>query len=108
MVDLADVRCANHAEREAAARCPLCRRYFCRECVTEHDGRLVCASCLGDVARRGGAGRRRVAWLARCALAAAAFLVVWVSFYVVGRALVAVPTSYHEGALWQDKWWEEE
>lgn len=38
-------RCFNHAEREATARCPVCTRDFCRECVTEHDHRMLCRSC---------------------------------------------------------------
>ncbi|MBT8374528.1 MAG: rhomboid family protein, partial [Deltaproteobacteria bacterium] len=35
MKDLALQRCNNHGQREAVARCPKCRRYFCRECITE-------------------------------------------------------------------------
>lgn len=38
--------CFNHPERPAAARCPLCGVAFCRECVSEHNGRFLCASCL--------------------------------------------------------------
>jgi uncharacterized paraquat-inducible protein A len=39
-------RCHNHPQREAAARCPECGRFFCRECVTEHEGRVICSACL--------------------------------------------------------------
>lgn len=48
-------RCVHHPAREAAVRCPLCRNYFCRECVTEHADRLVCAACL---ARQRAPGQR--------------------------------------------------
>lgn len=34
------------------ARCPECRRFFCRECVTEHDDQLLCASCLRKAAEK--------------------------------------------------------
>ena len=46
MTALAHQRCFNHALREAAARCPGCGNFFCRECVTEHDDRVLCAACL--------------------------------------------------------------
>ena len=44
-------RCFNHAAREAVARCPACGHYFCRECITEHDDRVICAACLRKLAR---------------------------------------------------------
>ena len=47
---LARERCWNHAAREAVCRCPGCARFFCRECVTEHDARLLCASCVAGQA----------------------------------------------------------
>ncbi|MCI0613826.1 rhomboid family protein, partial [bacterium] len=36
-------RCFFHSQREAVVRCPECGRYYCRECVTEHLDRLLCA-----------------------------------------------------------------
>ncbi len=62
--DLSGKRCFNHAGREAAARCPGCRRFYCRECVTEHDGRVLCAECLRRRAHDARAGGRlgRVVW----------------------------------------------
>ena len=44
-------RCWNHEGREAVCRCPECRRSFCRECVSEHGGRLLCAGCLTRLAQ---------------------------------------------------------
>ena len=43
---LAHQRCFNHATREAVARCPECHHFFCRECITEHDDRVLCTGCL--------------------------------------------------------------
>jgi hypothetical protein len=44
-------RCFNHGMREAAARCPECGRFYCRECITEHDDRVLCSACLKKLAR---------------------------------------------------------
>ena len=101
--DLASQRCAHHAEREAVARCPECRRFFCRECITEHDRRVLCAACLKKLARppllrrRGFAG---VVLVLQCLLG---LFAAWFFFYLVGEALITLPTSFHEGTLWQSK-----
>lgn len=97
---LARKRCFSHASREAAARCPQCRRYYCRECVTEHGGRVICAACLRTLAGRRPAGRRLPAGLGACAAAACGLLAAWVFFYYLGRMLLLIPTSFHEGSMW--------
>jgi hypothetical protein len=43
---IAHLRCQQHPHREAVARCPNCSQSFCRECITEHDGRMLCLPCL--------------------------------------------------------------
>jgi len=43
---IAQLRCQQHPVREAIARCPNCRQSFCRECITEHEGRMLCLPCL--------------------------------------------------------------
>ena len=32
-LDLKKARCFVHADREAVARCPMCEKFFCHECV---------------------------------------------------------------------------
>jgi hypothetical protein len=96
MNDLARQRCFNHAGREAAARCPACRRCFCRECVTEHEDRLVCASCLRAGNPQDQRKRRRLAPLFRVALGAASFLALWFLFFLLGRAMLTLPSMFHE------------
>ena len=49
---LAERRCVLHPEREAAVRCVACQRYYCRECVTENSGRMLCAHCLRQDKRK--------------------------------------------------------
>jgi len=103
---LHQARCFNHALREAVARCPSCRRFFCRECVTEHEDRLVCAACLG----RGGDGNRSVGGLGRllfnCGRGLLGLLVLWVGFHVLGQVLLQIPSELHEDVLWREHWWE--
>lgn len=91
-------RCANHAQREAAARCPECRRFFCRECVTEHESRVLCASCLAKKSEAPGVKRKLpFRGLFRVAQFVFGILLVWLLFYGLGDLLVQIPTSFHEG-----------
>ncbi len=101
-------RCWIHPLREAAARCPSCERFFCRECVTEHDGRLICADCLRE--QRAAASRpRRSAPRLRGALTALgktaslglSLLAAWFFFHLLAQELVALPNEFHASALWQ-------
>src|SRR5262249_32676582 len=46
-----DAHCLFHPLREAAARCPHCGGTFCRECVTDEEGKLACPPCLRRMAR---------------------------------------------------------
>jgi hypothetical protein len=48
---LRHARCLFHPLREAAALCPHCRGTFCRECVTDDEGKLACPPCLRRMAR---------------------------------------------------------
>ncbi len=104
MPSLASQRCFNHAQREAVARCPECGRFFCRECVVEHEDRLLCAVCLGRFAGAPRARRGRLGSAVRVALALLGVLTAWCWFHVVGQALLALPASFHEGTLWRGDW----
>jgi len=48
---LRHARCLFHPLREAAARCPHCEGTFCRECVTDEEGKLACPPCLRRLTR---------------------------------------------------------
>ena len=106
MKDLAHQRCFNHAQREAVARCPECGHFFCRECVTEHDDRVICAACLGKLARAPLLRRRAFAGLVRSAQCALGLFVAWFFFYLIAEALLSIPASFHEGTLWHVSWFE--
>jgi hypothetical protein len=97
----------NHSLREAVARCPECQRYFCRECVTEHDDRLICAACLKKLSRPAAARRVRWAGLLLAGEFVVGILTAWLFFYAVGRNLLAIPDSFHEGTVWKSRFVDE-
>jgi hypothetical protein len=105
--DLAMQRCHNHGNREAVARCPQCGHFFCRECVTEHENRMLCNTCLSrKTAARGsspGPWRNRLE-LVLCG--GMGFLLIWGGFYLMGQGLLAIPSAVHEGTIWQNPWWQ--
>ena len=105
---LAHQRCFNHAAREAVARCPECQQFFCRECITEHDDRVVCAACLKKLAQVPLTKRRGFVGLIRTVQCAAGILVAWFFFFVIGESLLRLPASFHEGTLWQVPWVDKE
>jgi hypothetical protein len=84
---LARARCANHESRQASGQCGGCSRAFCRECLTEHDGRLTCAVCLRSIHET---PRLRLGWRRRTlfpAMALVALFGSWLLFYLAGVLL---------------------
>ncbi|MGD9007637.1 MAG: hypothetical protein PVG41_06935 [Desulfobacteraceae bacterium] len=100
-------RCYHHRNREAVVRCPECGRYFCRECVTEHDQRMLCSACLAKSKRR--RPERERSWLNKMSLllqGCLGFLLIWYAFYLIGLILLAIPDAFHEGTVWETGWWD--
>ena len=95
-------RCLHHAEREAVARCPECERFFCRECISEYEDRVLCTSCLSKIAAPKVEKTRDFegGWLA--VQAVAAVVVIWFFFFLVGQGLLAIPAEFHKGEIWQE------
>ena len=95
--------CLHHATREAVARCPECGHFYCRECIAEHEDRVICAACLRKIVRRPEQRHRPVpVRLARAAAFCLSLMVGWLAFYFAGKILLGIPTSFHDGTLWQD------
>jgi hypothetical protein len=91
-MNLLDQRCSNHSLREAAVQCPSCKRYFCRECVTEHQGRMICVSCVTtSIATQPGAAFKP-GWILT---SAAGLLIAWLIFYYLGQSLARIPSEFH-------------
>ena len=102
MSDLAAQRCFNHSTREAAARCPQCGRYYCRECVTEHHGRVICSHCLKELSHQKSSQRFSLKVpliLVKCLIS---IILAWLFFFSLGKVLLMIPDSFHEGTLWQE------
>lgn len=100
MSALAHERCFNHALREAVARCPGCARSFCRECVAEHDDRMLCAACLARVTRGAGARGGLLRLAARAGAIVAGLLLAWAFFLLLGSWIAAQPDDFHARTLW--------
>lgn len=108
MATLAEQRCLNHAMREAVARCPECRRFFCRECVVEHEDRMMCSSCLRKVTDEKPARTRQILVAWRTVQFLGCILVLCVFFFLMGQALLNIPAVTHENTLWTVDGWEDE
>ncbi|KPJ98748.1 MAG: rhomboid family protein [Nitrospira bacterium SG8_35_4] len=100
MKNISDQRCFNHANREAVAVCPGCRRSFCRECITEHEDRVLCAVCLNSLLKPSSSKRFRFTAPLKFAQFMLGFFTIWLCFYSLGKILLSIPSSFHEGTLW--------
>ncbi len=101
MQNISQQRCYNHILREAVARCPECDHFFCRECITEHDDKVLCAACLHKILEPEKQSLNRMQWIFRLAHFSMGILILYIFFYYLGQILLAFPSSFHEGTLWQ-------
>lgn len=99
-MELSTKKCRRHASREAAALCPECKNYFCRECVTEHDDKVICSDCLSRLNLAGHSSSSALSWVFHGFWGFLGLFIVWLLFYGLGKFLVALPSSFHEGTLW--------
>ena len=83
--------------REAVGRCPSCQGFFCRECVTEHEGRLICNACLATAAEAARKRRVPTGTLLWPAAAIGGLLFAWIVFYYAGLSLSKIPSTFHTG-----------
>lgn len=96
--------CFHHADREPVARCPECDRYFCRECVSEHDGRLLCSACLLTVAEQ--QEERKNSLIKQLLPLLKVFfglLAAWLAFYLLAGSLLSIPATIHNGTVWHEQ-----
>ena len=101
MIGSTSQRCFHHSAREASARCPSCHRSYCRECITEHSGRVLCATCLAERNPQStSTSVRLTAALAPLLTALIGFAVAEHFFHVLGSVLLNIPGLLHEGTLW--------
>ncbi len=96
-MELSSQRCYHHAHREAVARCPSCHHHYCRECSTEHDGRMLCASCLANMSAEKPTQRRVLRIITTPTALLLGLIASWLFFQAVGGILVRLPAAFHEG-----------
>jgi hypothetical protein len=94
-------RCFNHSVREAAARCPECRQFYCRECITEHEDRVICALCLKKLATVPLTQRTGFVGAIRGIQLLFGLATVLLFFYLLGHSLLSIPSSFHDGTVWK-------
>jgi hypothetical protein len=60
---------------------------------------MICAHCLlsGEAPLRQG---RFQSWVLRTFQVLAGVMVLWLAFFLMGRALLSLPTSFHDGTFW--------
>jgi hypothetical protein len=100
MAALVHQRCFHHSAREAAARCPECRHFYCRECITEHNDRVICSSCLKKLTAEPARRRMSFAWILPIFGFSVGLCLAWLFFYFLGSTLASIPSRYHEGTVW--------
>ena len=103
MASLETTRCFLHETREAAARCPECTRFYCRECVTEHKGQVVCSGCLAEAAPK---KKEASGWLRKVLTPVklvVALVVIWFIFLTAGIWLLEMPSDFRESSFMNAK-----
>ena len=98
---LAAQRCLRHPLREAVARCPQCAHSFCRECITEHEDRVLCADCLAKALRRTEEKQSFLSHVGGLTLGIIGIATAWLFFYCLGELLARAPASFHDGTVWE-------
>jgi hypothetical protein len=101
MKDISRRRCHNHPGREAASLCIECGRSFCRECITEHDDRMFCSSCIGKLLMPTSSLRFHLSDIVALGQSLLGILIAWLVFYYLGQVLLLLPSSFHDGTIWQ-------
>ncbi len=104
MKDIIHKRCHNHPDREAVAVCAECGWTFCRECITEHDDRMFCASCLVKYLKPAASRRFHISDIAAIGQGFLGIVITWIFFYYFGQVLLSLPSSFHDGTFWNTGW----
>jgi hypothetical protein len=92
-MELTFQRCLIHADRQAIARCPGCANYFCRECITEHEGKFLCSTCLLRETVPIESIYRTAGWFKSAIFMVIGLSVAWSFFYLIGRLLILIPPN---------------
>jgi hypothetical protein len=94
---LRSLRCANHSNREAAARCQECKRHFCRECITSYKDKMLCKSCLdgkNNDAVKKKESKHIIATILLLLIFSGSFFLNWLFFLWFGKILASIPDKF--------------
>ena len=94
--------CWNHEAREAVCRCPSCGRSFCRECVTEHESRLLCAACLRNAGRGAAARSGKLRRMAPALMTFTGIILAWAIFFGAAESITTI-TERSERMSWENR-----
>jgi uncharacterized membrane protein YvbJ len=94
---LRERKCVNHASREAVARCPECKKDFCRECITEHNNKMLCTNCLHEKTKRKEAKKKKLEILFTIFLFCLGMLISYYFFFGLASMLSEIPDQFHNG-----------
>lgn len=99
-INISQQKCFTHPNREAVAQCPNCHRTFCRECVTEHDDKVLCALCLKKITEQ--SHKKEKPKLVNTIFSYfLSLFILWFLFFMLGKMLLLIPDSFHEGTFWK-------
>jgi hypothetical protein len=97
---LVALKCEVHAMREAAARCTVCSHHYCRECIQEHEGRMVCGNCLSlksSLEPKHFAGFKEM--LVRLVMALASAALLWGAFWCIFTIGSLLPAEVYKSPV---------
>ena len=93
-------RCFHHANREAAAKCLECQRFYCRECVSEHAGQVLCRECIIRIAPTDNKSKKLKNFPGLSLLKfGVGLLICWYAFSLLGDIMLSLPSAFHEGRV---------
>ncbi|MCP3921761.1 MAG: rhomboid family protein [Desulfobacterales bacterium] len=100
-MDISSSKCHNHLQREAVAVCLKCGRFYCRECVTEHNDQVICSSCLmvkdEPIFKKFKLRKPFIYSLLFCI----GIFSAWIFFFYIGDMLLSLPSDFHDGTIWE-------
>ncbi|MCD4819929.1 MAG: rhomboid family protein [Candidatus Cloacimonetes bacterium] len=90
MSKLSQVRCHNHIDREAVSLCKHCHNYFCRECISDYDDKMLCKSCIDKLISNNNLKRKKKLNFKQYLAVIFSSLLLWFIFYSSGNILISI------------------
>ena len=72
--------------------------------MTEHEDRVICASCLEKLQTVMGGKQTTFGRIAPSIRGVTGFIILWFFFYLLGQILLKIPVAFHDGTIWDIPW----